>query len=146
MLINLACANLLPPKLQRRGLVFKRKLVTMERVWWVTMEHVWWVTMIESEGLLICVNEWVTLVYGSYEHVPISYGVVTLLKANGYCRLWWCFNKIDDNLNGWAWYMGHTSMCQFHTEWSHFWRQMVTIDYDGVSTHLMIILMIELGI
>ena len=109
--------QLLPPKLQRRGLVFKRKLVTMERVWWVTMErvwwvtmeHVWWVTMIESEGLLICVYEWVTLVYGSYEHVPISYGVVTLLKANGYCRLWWCFNKIDDNLNGWAWYMGHTS-------------------------------------
>ena len=42
--------------------------------------------------------------------------------------------------------MGYTSMSQFHTEWSHFWRQMVTIDYDGVSTHLMIILMIELGI
>ena len=42
--------------------------------------------------------------------------------------------------------MGYTSMCQFHTGWSHFSRQMVTIDYDGVSTHLMIILMIELGI
>ena len=42
--------------------------------------------------------------------------------------------------------MGHTSKWQFHTEWSHFSRQMVTIDYDGVSTHLMIILMIELGI
>ena len=42
--------------------------------------------------------------------------------------------------------MGHTSMSQFHTEWSHFSRQMVTIDYDGVSTHLMIILMIEVGI
>ena len=26
-------------------------------------------------------------IYGSYEHVPISYGVVTLFKANGYCRL-----------------------------------------------------------
>ena len=25
----------------------------------------------------------VTLVYGSHEHVPISYGVVTLLEANG---------------------------------------------------------------
>ena len=54
--------------------------------------------------------------------------------------------KIDDNLDDWAWYMGHTSMSQFHTEWWHFSRQMVTIDYDGVSTHLMIILMIELGI
>ena len=42
--------------------------------------------------------------------------------------------------------MGHTSKWQFHTEWSHFLRQMVTVDYDGVSTHLMIILMIELGI
>ena len=37
-------------------------------------------------------------------------------------------------------------MCQFHTEWSHFSRQMVTIDYDGFSTKLMIILMIEFGI
>ena len=42
--------------------------------------------------------------------------------------------------------MGHTSMYQFHTQGSHFWRQMVTTDYDGVSTKLMIILMIELGI
>ena len=42
--------------------------------------------------------------------------------------------------------MGHTSMSQFHTEGSHFWRQMVTIDYDGFSTKLTIILMIELGI
>ena len=32
--------HLLPPKLQRRGLVFERKLVTVERVWWVTMERV----------------------------------------------------------------------------------------------------------
>ena len=43
-------------------------------------------------------------------------------------------------------YYGIWVMCQFHTEWSHFWRQMVTVDYDGVSTKLMIILMIELGI
>ena len=42
--------------------------------------------------------------------------------------------------------MGHTSKWQFHTERSYFWRQMVTVDYDGVSTHLMIILMIEFGI
>ena len=32
-------------------------------------------------------EEWFTLVYGSYEHVPISYGVGTLFKANGYNRL-----------------------------------------------------------
>ena len=32
--------------------------------------------------------------------------------------------------------MGYTSMSQFHTEWSHFSRQMVTIDYDGVSTKI----------
>ena len=42
--------------------------------------------------------------------------------------------------------MGQTSKWQFHMEWSHFLRQMVTVDYDGVSTHLMIILMIVLGI
>ena len=61
--ISYGVVPFLPPKLQRRGLVFERKLVTMER------------------------EEWVTLVYGSYEHVPISYGVVTLLEANGYYRL-----------------------------------------------------------
>ena len=33
-----------------------------------------------------------------------------------------------------------------YTELSHFWRLMVSLDYDGFSTHLMIILMIELGI
>ena len=32
------------------------------------------------------------------------------------------------------------------SEWSHFLRLMVTTDNDGVSTHLMIILMIEFGI
>ena len=36
-------------------------------------------------GYYYAAEEWVTLVYGSYEHVPISYGVVTLLEANGYC-------------------------------------------------------------
>ena len=33
-------------------------------------------------------------------------------------------------------YMGYTSMCQFHTGWSHFSRLMVTKDYDGVSTKI----------
>ena len=31
---------LLPPKLQRRGLVFLVNWVTMERLWWVTMERI----------------------------------------------------------------------------------------------------------
>ena len=38
--------------------------------------------------------------------------------------------------NGLLWYMGHTSMCQFHTGWSHFSRLMVTQDYDVVSTKI----------
>ena len=37
-------------------------------------------------------------------------------------------------MNVLLWHMGHTSMCQFHTGWSHFWRLIVTVDYDGVST------------
>ena len=32
--------------------------------------------------------------------------------------------------------MGHTSMCQFLTGWSHFPRLMVSKDYDGVSTKI----------
>ena len=39
-LLVTCCWYLLPPKLQRRGLVFKGKLVTMKRVWWVTMMRV----------------------------------------------------------------------------------------------------------
>ena len=42
---RLLVLSLLPPKLQRRGLVFKGKMVTMKRVRWVTIECVWWVTM-----------------------------------------------------------------------------------------------------
>ena len=34
------------------------------------------------------------------------------------------------------WYIGHTSMSQFHTGWSHFWRLAVSVDYDGVSTKI----------
>ena len=68
ILSSISTITLLPPKLQRRGLVFKGKMVTMERVLWVTVERVCSVT-VERE-------EWVTLVYGSYEHVPISYWVV----------------------------------------------------------------------
>ena len=47
------------------------------------------------------------MVYGLYEHVPISYGVMTLFKANGYYRYDGVSTKIDDNLNDWAWYLGH---------------------------------------
>ena len=45
--------------------------------------------------------------------------------------------------------MGHTSkwQWQFGMQWRNvFWRWKVTSDYDDVSTKLMIIFMIELGI
>ena len=45
--------RLLPPKLQRRGLVFKRKLVTMERVCWVTIEREEWVSMDPEEWVIL---------------------------------------------------------------------------------------------
>ena len=94
------------------------KLVTIERVWWVTMERGWWVTM----------------------NVRVE-------------RVWWVTNSNPSHTlilwslkNGLLWHMSHTSMSQFHTEWSHFLRLMVPIDFDGVSTHLMIILMIDIWI
>ena len=68
------------------------------------------------------------------------------MYLNGSWLLWSVYDGLLMSVkNGLLWYMGHTSMCQFHTEWSHFWRQMVTIDSDGVSTKFIIILMIELG-
>ena len=68
-----------------------------------------------------------------------------------YLNVNWLLWSVYDGLlwsvkNGLLWYMGHTSNWQFHTQWWHFSRQMVTIDYDGFSTKLTVILMIELGI
>ena len=51
------------------------------------------------------------------------------MYLNGSWLLW----SVYDGL---LWYMGDTSMSQFHTEWSHFSRLMVTKDYDGVSTKI----------
>ena len=51
--VILACPNFI-----RCCHAFWQLLVTVEND-----EHVWWVTMIVREGLLICVYEWVTLVY-----------------------------------------------------------------------------------
>ena len=71
---------------------------------WVTMICVFLlVTMIVLDGLLLCVydgqcasihelcmkgyyEEWVTVVYGSYEQVAILGAVSRFLTAVGYCR------------------------------------------------------------
>ena len=42
--------------------------------------------------------------------------------------------------------MGHTSKWQIWVQWSHFWRLLVSVDFDGLSTKLIIIFIIELGI
>ena len=42
--------------------------------------------------------------------------------------------------------MGHTSKWQIWVQWSHFSRLLVTVDFDGLSTKLIIIFIIELGI
>ena len=51
------------------------------------------------------------------------------LYLNGSWLLWSMYD-------GLLWYIGLTSMCQFHTGWSHFWRLAVSVDYDGVSTKI----------
>ena len=28
---------------------------------------------------------------------------------------------------------GSAEMCQIHTQWSHFWRLVVTMDFDDIS-------------
>ena len=48
------------------------------------------------------------------------------------------FNTFDDNLNDWAWYMGHTSMFQFWMQWRDvFWWWLVTVENYDVSTNLL---------
>ena len=82
------------------------------------------------------------LVYGSYEHVPISYD--RFLTALGYYRKGWCFNRIYCHVHHCAWYMGHTNMCQFHT--TVFWQLLVTIEKDDVSIESIVMFIIVLGI
>ena len=57
--------------------------------------------------------------------------------------VWWV-TKIERGC--WAWYMGHTSKWQIWVQWSHFWRLLVSVDFVGQSTKLIIIFIIELGI
>ena len=48
--------------------------------------------------------------------------------------------------NGLPWYMGHTSKWQFRVQCHVFWRLLVTIENDVLSTKLIIIFIIVLGI
>ena len=43
------------------------------------------------------------------------------------------YQQIDHNFHHWAWYMGHTSMCQFHTGVVTFFYSWVTVENDGFS-------------
>ena len=88
------------------------------------------------------------LVYGSYEHVPISYGLGTFFDSfcSGYFRKWWCINQIDYNLHQWHWYIGHTSMSQFHTGLSRFLTAVGYCRKWWCINKLIIIFIIELGI
>ena len=155
---------LLPPKLQRRGLVFKGKMVTMKCVQLYN-------------GLLWCVCYrliWVILACANFIRVSHVFWQLLVTIENDDVS-----TKIDYNFHHWAWYMGHTSMCQFHTglgrflvvagykrKWwcinksiiifiielgiwviracpnfvrgcPIFWRWLVTIENDNVSTNLL---------
>ena len=117
--------SLLPPKLQRRGLVFERKLVTMEREWWVTTEringyYVWLVTIEREEWVTMKRDWWVTMIV----HEGLPWSVYRLVK-----------------------YMGHTSRWQFWVQWTTvIWRWYVTPDNDAISARSLVIFIIELGI
>ena len=68
---------LLPPKLQRRGLVFELKLVTVERVWLVTMivlERLLWV------WVGACMMGWVTMI--------CVFLLVTMIVLDGLLLVW----------------------------------------------------------
>ena len=57
--------------------------------------------------------------------------------------VWWVTNT---ERVCWAWHMGHTSKWQIWVQWWHFSRLLVTVDFDGLSTKLIIIFNIELRI
>ena len=70
------------------------------------------------------------LVYGSYEW-QICTQLLHFLTALGYYRKGWCFNIINCHVHHCALYMGHTSMCRFHT--TVFWQLLVSKENDDVS-------------
>ena len=133
-----------PQSFSGGGLVFKRKLVTVEGVWWVTMERVWWVTMIVHEGLL-WISIWFSslcLVYRSYVHVTHSHD--RDLTVVGYCGYWWCLKRIYCQFHHCAWYIGHT--CMWHIPTTVIWQWWVTVDIDDAWTESIVIFIIVLGI
>ena len=114
---------LLPPKLQRGGLVFEGKLVTMERMmgyivfvicYWFTWvirgcpNFIWVETFFDSwSGLGLTrpsntVENYdyevssLSLVNGSYEHVPISCGLVTF--CDSWSGLGWTRPSVLDKI------------------------------------------------
>ena len=102
-----------------------------------------WIMMIFEPNLLQFSS--LGLVYGSYEQVAMVQCHV-FLTAAGYSRKWWFINKIDYNFHHWVWYMGHTSKWQIHTVTTIFWQLLVTVENDDLSTKLITIFIIELGI
>ena len=86
------------------------------------------------------VHHWVCY-KGVCRNVPNPYAVVTLFEASGYCGFWWYFiRKI--------WSVDHIIIVMFiiecairgsaeksriHTQWSHFLRLAITVDFDDIS-------------
>ena len=86
------------------------------------------------------VHHWVCY-KGVCRNVPNPYAVVTVFKASSYCGFWWYFIRkiwsvdhiiIVIFIIGYA-IRGSTEMSQIHTQWSHFSRLAVTVDFDDIS-------------
>ena len=76
---------------------------------------------------------------GVFRKVANLGALVTLFEAVGYCWFWWCFNRklwsvdaiiIVIYING-VCHRGSYEMSQIHTQWWHFSRLLVTMDFDG---------------
>ena len=107
-----------PQSFSGGGLVFKVKLVTMERVWWVTIDKY----MIGYCGI------WVLRACDVFVR-----GLLPFLAVAGYYRKWRCINK----LIGIYWYrlVNIGILVHFGIHWyiGKYWCILVSFLYTGIS-------------
>ena len=104
---------------------------------WCMIEWLLW--FVEEKNTVSVIN--VCAKKGVCRKVTNPYAVVPLLEAGGNCGFWWFFIRK-------VWSVDHITIVMFiiecaiwgsaeksriHTQWSHFSRLAVTVDFDDIS-------------
>ena len=107
--------------------------------WLLWCMNEWLLWFVEEKNTVSVIN--VCAKKGVCRKVTNPYAVVPLLEAGGYCGFWWYFIRKIWSVDHIIIVMfiiecamrGSAEMSQIYTQWSHFWRLVVTVDFDDIS-------------